>query len=403
MNTQLSPAVHWVGYIDWSVRDFHGYRTERGSTYNAYLVCGEKNALVDTVKDLYAAELLAHVRQHLPLERVDYIVCNHAEPDHSGSMDVVVAACPNATIICNRKCADALKLHFDTSTWRFQIVSDGEKLDLGGRTLQFFDTPMVHWPESMATYVMEDGILISMDAFGQHLAGPWRFDDEAPLDVVMVEAKTYYANIVMPYGRQVEAAMNKLAGLNIKLIAPSHGVIWRTHVQKILTAYRLWMTCRSAPKVLILFASMWHSTRLMAKELAAGALEAEVDVILMDVDTVHDTEIVTEAIDCACLAVGSPTLNQGIMPRMASALTYLRGLRPTGKVSLAFGSYGWAPRGIDELGRYLDEMTMPRVQEPIACRFRPSVEILKRCREAGRQMAQIAREKATAQAEPKHA
>lgn len=394
MNTQLSPAVHWVGHIDWSVRDFHGYRTERGSTYNAYLVSAAKHALVDTVKAPYAADLLAHVRAHVPLEQVAYLICNHAEPDHAGAMAAVVAACANITVVCNRKCADALGLHFDTAGWRFQIVSNGEKLDLGGRTLQFFDTPMVHWPESMATYVVEDQILFSMDAFGQHLAGPWRFDDEASLDVVMVEAKIYYANIVMPYGRPVAAALDKLGGLDLKIIAPSHGIIWRTHVREILGAYQGWMTCRSAAKVLIVYSSMWNSTRAMAQAIAAGALESDIAVMLMDADTVHDTAIVTEAIDCACLAVGSPTLNLGIMPRMASALTYLRGLRPLGKVSVAFGSYGWAPRGIDELERYLDEMRMPRVSPSIACRFRPTMETLEQCRNAGRLLARVAREKA---------
>jgi flavorubredoxin len=396
MKTKLSEAVEWVGFIDWSVRDFHGYRTERGSTYNAYLVKARHNALIDTVKEPYARQLLENVQASVPLERVDYIVCNHAEPDHAGSLAKVVAACPNAEVVCNRKCAEALGLHFDTSIWRFKIVSDGETLNLGGRTLQFFDTPMVHWPESMATYVVEDQILFSMDAFGQHYAGPWRFDDEAPMDVVMVEAKVYYANIVMPYGKQVAATIAKLGALPLKIIAPSHGVIWHGYIPQILAAYKEWMVCQAKPKVVILYASMWNSTRVMAQAIAAGAMESNADVMLMDADTVHDTEVVTEVLDCACLAVGSPTLNQGIMPRMAAALTYLRGLRPIGKTSFAFGSYGWAPRGMDELKRYLEEMHMPPVAEAIACRFRPTAETLEKCREAGRLLARAALAKVAA-------
>ena len=393
MNTKLAETVHWVGFIDWSVRDFHGYRTERGSTYNAYLVKAGRSALIDTVKAPYAADLLAHVAAIVPLDALDYIVCNHAEPDHAGGLAQVVAACPRATVVCNRKCAEALALHFDTAAWRMQIIGEGETLDLGGRTLRFFDTPMVHWPESMATYLVEDRILFSMDAFGQHYAGSWRFDDEAPLDVLMTEAKTYYANIVMPYGRPVAAALAKLGALPIQMIAPSHGVIWRSHIKQILGAYQEWMVCKPARKVMILYASMWNSTRTMAQALAVGALEADVTVCLMDADTVHDTEVVTEALDCACLAVGSPTLNQGIMPRMASALTYLRGLHPTGKSGLAFGSYGWAPRGIDELALYLKSMQVATVSEPIACRFRPDAATLARCREAGRLLARSATEK----------
>jgi len=393
MNTQLSNNVRWVGYVDWSVRDFHGYRTERGSTYNAYLVSGQKHALIDTVKAPYAADLLAHVRALLPLEQLDYIVCNHAEPDHAGGLEQVVKACPNATVVCNKKCAEALRLHFDTSAWKFQIVAEGEKLDLGGRTLQFFDTPMVHWPESMATYLVEEQILFSMDAFGQHYATSGRFDDEEPLDVVMAEAKTYYANIVMPYGRPVAAALAKLGALPLKMIAPSHGVIWRSHIGTIVAAYQDWMVCKSARKVVIVYASMWNSTRVMAQAIASGALESSVDVRLIDLDTVHDTEVVTEALDCACLAIGSPTLNQGIMPRMASALTYLRGLRPTGKTGMAFGSYGWAARGCDELVQYLQAMQVASLCEPITCRFRPDAATLEKCREAGRLLARKAMEK----------
>ncbi len=390
MNTKLSNTVHWVGHVDWSVRDFHGYRTERGSTYNAYLVLGQKRALIDTVKAPYVDDLLEHVRACAPLEQIDYIVCNHAEPDHAGGLELVLAACPNATVVCNKKCAEALRLHFDTSAWKFRIVADGEKLDLGGRTLQFFDTPMVHWPESMATYLVEEQILFSMDAFGQHYAGAWRFDDEASLDVVMAEAKTYYANIVMPYGRPVAAALAKLGTLPLKMIAPSHGVIWRSHIATIVAAYQAWVVCKAARKVVIVYASMWNSTRVMAQTIADGALESNVDVRLIDIDTVHDTEVVTEALDCACLAFGSPTLNQGVMPRMASVLTYLRGLRPTGKTGLAFGSYGWAARGTDELAHYLQAMQVTPLCEPIICKFRPDAATLEKCREAGRLLAKKA-------------
>ncbi|MEI6210481.1 MAG: FprA family A-type flavoprotein [bacterium] len=393
MNTLLSRNVCWVGYVDWSVRDFHGYRTERGSTYNAYLVSGEKHALIDTVKEPHAGELLDHVRAHVPLEQVAYIVCNHAEPDHSGGLAQVLAACPQAAVVCNKKCAEALRLHFDTAGWTFRIVTDGEKLDLGGgRTLQFFDTPMVHWPESMATYLVEEQILFSMDAFGQHYAGPWRFDDEAPLDVVLAEAKTYYANIVMPYGRPVAAALAKLGALPLKLIAPSHGVIWRAHIARIVAEYQKWMVCRATRKVVILYTSMWNSTRVMARAIADGALDSEVDVRLIDLDTVHDTEVVTEVMDCACLAVGSPTLNQGIMPRMAATLTYLRGLKPVGKTGLVFGSYGWAARGSDELVQYLQSMQVTLLGEPMTCKFVPDPAMLQKCREAGRLLAQKAME-----------
>ena len=206
MNTELANNVNWVGYVDWPVRDFHGYQTKRGSSYNAYLVRGaQKTALIDTVKAPYADALLDNVRALCPLEQVDVIVCNHAEPDHSGALPAVVRACPNAVVVCNAKCQDALSRHYDTSAWRFQVVKEGETLDLGGRTLQFFDTVMCHWPESMVTYLVEEEILFSMDCFGQHYATYRRFDDEADMNEVMQEAKTYYANIVLPYAQPVGA------------------------------------------------------------------------------------------------------------------------------------------------------------------------------------------------------
>jgi len=390
MDTKLSTQVFWVGYIDWSVRDFHGYTTSRGSTYNAYLVMGEKVALIDTVKAPYVAAYLENVKAHVPLERVDYIVCNHAEPDHSGGLPATVKACPNATVLCNAKCKDALERHYDVSGWNFQVVKDSETFALGGKTLQFFDTPMVHWPESMVTYLVEDAILFSMDAFGQHYASGFRFDDESDLCEVMQEAKTYYANIVLPYGRPVAATLARLGGLKLSIVAPSHGVIWRSHFAKIVEAYQAWMVCKPAKKVVIAYCSMWNSTKAMADAVAAGAEELPVDVKLIDVNATSDTQVVTEVMDCAAFAAGSATLNMGIMPRLAATLTYLRGLKPVGKHCFAFGSFGWASKGCEEVAQYLQAMQMTPVCAPVTCRFAPDAETLARCRAAGRALAEVA-------------
>jgi flavorubredoxin len=390
MTTELTKGIFWVGYIDWSVRNFHGYVTSRGSTYNAYLITGPKNVLIDTVKEPFAAAYLEHVEEHVPLDKIDYLVCNHAEPDHSGSLPAAMDLLPNATLLCNAKCKDALAHYYDISGWKIQIVKDTEKLDIGGRTLQFFDTPMVHWPESMATYVVEDGLLFSMDAFGQHYASAFRFDDESNLAEVFQEAKTYYANIVLPYGRPVAAALKRLGALKLNIVAPSHGVIWRKHFGDILQRYTEWMVCKPTRKVLVIYCSMWHSTEKMAEAVAAGAEESPVDVKLINVDTVNDTQIVTEAMDCAAMAFGSPTLNQGLMPRMAATLTYLRGLKPAGKASFAFGSYGWAAKGAEEVASYLAAMQTAPVRDTLTVRFAPDAATLDQCREAGRLLAQAA-------------
>ncbi len=390
MDTKLTDGVFWVGFIDWAVRDFHGYTTSRGSTYNAYLVQGEKAALIDTVKAPYVGTYLENIKAHLPLEKIDYIVCNHAEPDHSGGLPATMRACPNATLLCNAKCKDALARHYDVAGWKIQIVKDSETFSLGGKTLQFFDTPMVHWPESMATYVIEEEILFSMDAFGQHYASGFRFDDESDMCEVMQEAKTYYANIVLPYGRPVAATLARLGGLKLKLVAPSHGVIWRSHFAQIVEAYQAWMVCKPVKKVVVAYCSMWGSTRAMAEAVAAGAEELPVDVKLINVDATSDTQIVTEVMDCAAFAAGSATLNMGIMPRMAATLTYLRGLKPVGKRSFAFGSYGWASKGCEEAAQYLQAMQAAPVCDPVNCRFAPDAETLAKCRAAGRALAEAA-------------
>ena len=391
MNTTLAKDIHWVGYVDWPVRDFHGYQTKRGSSYNAYLVRGSaRTALIDTVKAPYAATLLAHIQAHCALEEVDAIVCNHAEPDHSGALPAVVAACPNATVYCNAKCQDALSRHYDTASWKIHVVKEGDALDLGGRTLRFFDTVMCHWPESMVTYLPEEELLFSMDIFGQHYATSRRFDDEADLAEVMQEAKTYYANIVLPYAAPVAAAAKKLLGLRLRMVAPSHGVIWRSHFDKILAAYLDWRASKPTRKVVIFYATMWQSTRLMAEAMAEGANEADVAVKLFDLKAVGDTELITELMDCAAFAVGTPTLNQSLMPRVAAALTYVRGLKPAGKKALAFGSYGWASKGAQEAEGYLRAFGCEILREPIVCRFVPDAATLEACREAGRALAQAA-------------
>ena len=385
MNTTLAENVFWVGHVDWPVRDFHGYKTQRGSSYNAYLVRGaKKTVLVDTVKAPYAEALKRHVAAHCPLDAVDFIVCNHAEPDHSGALPAMVAACPAATVVCNAKCKDALERHYATGGWKWLVVKEGDTLDLGGRTLRFLDTPMCHWPESMATYLPEEGILFSMDIFGQHYATSCRFDDEADMDEVMQEAKTYYANIVLPYARPVEAAAKKLLGLDLRIVAPSHGVIWRTHFQRILQAYLDWRVSKPARKIVVLYSTMWQSTRRMAEAVAEGAGSGGAAVKLLDLSAVGDTEVVTEVMDCAAFAVGTPTLNQGIMPRMAACLTYLRGLKPAGKTAFAFGSYGWASKGAEEADAYLRAMGCTLAATPLTCRFAPTDDVLERCREAGK-------------------
>jgi len=387
MNATLRDNIEWVGYVDWTIRDFHGYNTLRGSTYNAYLVRDDKTAIIDTVKAPFADVQIAAVAELTDLDAVDYIVCNHSEPDHAGGLPAVVAACARAEVVCNKKCREALSLHFDVEGWRFRIVDNGESLSLGSRSLTFVNTPMAHWPESMVTYVAEEKLLFSMDAFGQHYASSNRFDDQEPLEVVMEEAKTYYANILMPYGKPVAAAVEAVGGLDIDIIAPSHGVIWRKDLGTIISAYQDWSVCKPARKVVVIYDTMWNSTEKMARAIYEGAKRDGVEVKLRCVRSSSMTTLATDVLDAAAIAVGSPTLNRTMMPQIGGLLTYLKGLRPVGKVGAAFGSHGWSGEGVRHVESALDEMNVERVAESVSAKFVPRDEPLARCRAMGEQLA----------------
>ncbi len=395
-NTVLKENIFWTGYVDWDVRDFHGYATSRGSTYNSYLVKDNKTALIDSVKAPYSDYLLKSIQSYVQLDKIDYIVCNHAEPDHSGSLPVLMQKCQNAELVCNEKCKNTLSLHYDTKRWKFKIVDESTDLILGENTLKFINTPMAHWPESMATYIPQQKILFSMDAFGQHYASSGRFDYEENLIDVLYEAKKYYANIVMLYGKPVEAVLNKAANLEIEIIAPSHGIIWKDNIADIISAYKKWIYCKPDKKIVIFYDTMWKSTGIMAESIYEGALTNGVEVRKYDLKYTNITDIATEVLDAAAIAVGTPTLNKSLMPKMAEVLTYLKGLAPANKYAIAFGSYGWAKKsGQHDALEYLKQMNCKLVlEEPIQSQFVPTEEVLKKCREAGKMLAEIALEQA---------
>jgi flavorubredoxin len=400
MNTELAKNIDWVGYVDWSVRDFHSFDTARGATYNSYLVCDKKTAVIDAVKAPYVSHLLQHIAEKTELAKVDYVVCNHAEPDHAGGLPEFLKHLPNATLLCNAKCRETLAAYFSTENWKIQVISPNDKISLGNRTLTFVNTPMVHWPESMFTYIPEEQILFSMDAFGQHLATSERFDDEYDLATILSEAKSYYANIVTPYGKQVLRTLEMAAQIPVKIIAPSHGLIWRTNISKIIEAYQNWASGKNVPKILILYDSMWDSTALMANAIYEGALKesekieerikGKIDIQPMHIRRTTLTRIATEMLDASSVAIGTATLNMQPMPQMSAVLTYIRGLKFSCKSGFAFGSYGWAHGGSEQLDRWLEESGWTRLTSPVESKFRPTSEVLEKCREAGKLLAQSA-------------
>ncbi len=384
-NTTLRKNIYWVGYVDWDVRDFHGYHADKGSTYNSYLIKDEKIALIDGVKGLYSSNLLQSINEHTTFDKINYIICNHAEPDHSGAIPALMEVCKNAEVVCNEKCRNFLGMHYNTKNWKFKIVDESSEISLGVYSLNFINTPMAHWPESMATYVKEAKVLFSMDGFGQHYASSGRFDyDENLLDILR-EAKKYYANIVMLYGDPIKNVLTKVSNFDIEVIAPSHGVIWEKHIPEILERYKKWTECRPDPKVLIFFDSMWKSTSLMADAIYKGALHRDVRVRKHDLKSTDLTNIATEILNSASIAVGTPTLNKTMMPKVAEVMTYIKGLSPKNKSGIAFGSYGWAKvGGQQELHNLMVAMNINMLLEaPITCQFVPTKEVLMQCYKAG--------------------
>ncbi len=313
---QLTEGVYWVGAVDWNLRDFHGYTTQRGGTYNAYLIVDEKIALVDTVKHAFADEMLNRIKEIIDPSKIDYVISNHVEVDHSGSLPEIMRDAPDAQIICTEKGKEGL-LKYYRSNWNFRTVKTGDELKLGRRNLFFISAPMLHWPDSMFTYLKEDKILLSNDAFGQHLASSFRFDENSAYerDVVMEEAATYYANILMPFGgiilKKIEG-IQKL-GIEIKTIAPSHGMIW-TNPGKIIEAYLKWAKGMSKQKVLVIYDTMWNSTESMANEILRGISDSGIEVSLHHLRKTEWSEIVREVLEAKAIIIGTPTLNNGMFP-----------------------------------------------------------------------------------------
>ncbi|MCC8107941.1 MAG: FprA family A-type flavoprotein [Planctomycetes bacterium] len=395
MRKNLFPNIDWVGAIDWNVRDFHSYNTDRGATYNAYLIRDSQSALIDCVKGPFFDRYIKQVSELADPASIKYLVVNHGELDHTSGLPMAVKAFPNAALVTNKKCQNTLQRYFNTDGWNWHIVKTGDSLSLGNRTLQFIETPMVHWPDSMFTYVPEDELLFSMDAFGQHVASAARFDDEIDLDIVMDEAKTYYANIVVPHGKFVAKTLEAAAGLSIKMIAPSHGVIWRNHLDAILTAYKAWCGNRVRAKVGVFYDSMWESTGRIAEAITQGADVDGVATIMLHVRHSNLTRIATEFLDTAAFAFGSSTLNNLLMPAASSALVYMRGMNLPGKTGFAFGSYGWAAKGgADQVEAYMKEAGWTINRPVLKCSYLPDAAVLDEAEKAGRELARIALEAA---------
>lgn len=374
---EVKDKIYYVGAVDWNVRSFHGYSTNRGATYNAYLIMDEKITLIDTVKAPFAQELLDRISEIVDPGKIDYVISNHVEMDHSGAIPQVMAAAKNATLITSAPSGlKGLQAHYGTD-FKYQAVKAGETLSLGKRSLTFVSTPMLHWPDNMVTYCPEEKLLFSNDAFGQHYASSKHFDTEVHLPDVFREAEKYYANILMPYGTQAAKALEIVKGLELEMIAPSHGVIWTEHIPDILEKYAYFASADTENRACIVYDSMWHSTEKMALSILEGFTRKGVDARLYDLKGNHISDIMTDILKAEYVAVGSPTLNNQMMPTVASFLCYMKGLAPKKRKAFAFGSYGWGGQSIKLVHEELAAMGCEMILDPVRMNYIPKEEDLR--------------------------
>jgi len=385
---EIAKGIYQVGVRDWNIRDFHGYSTQFGTTYNAFLVLDEKVALIDTVKKEFSDELMDNISKVVDPRKIDYVVSNHTEMDHSGGLvSAMHRIGPEKPVFCSAMGMKNLGRHYPGRLNLKAVENQGE-LSLGRRRLIFLETRMVHWPDSMFTYLPEEKILFSSDGFGQHYAGYEMFDDRIG-DAIMPHAKKYFANILLLYAPLILKLIEKVTEmkLDIRMICPDHGIIWRKEPGKIIEAYLRWARQEAEPKALVIYDTMWHSTEAMAEAIADGIAAQGVQVMPLHLRRWHRSDILTEVLDARAIAVGSPTLNNGLFPTLGDFLTYLKGLKPRNKLGAAFGSYGWSGESVKLIREELEAMKFEMVDPGLAIQYVPDAEGLDRCLALGKKIA----------------
>jgi len=388
--TNVADDIYWVGAIDWSIRDFHGYQTPRGSTYNAYLVLADKVTLIDTVKAPFKQEMLSRVASVVDPGSISYIISNHSEMDHSGCLPEVIEAVQPEKVFASTMGVKALSAHFHLDH-EIVAVKDGETLSLGNRELSFVETRMLHWPDSMMTYLPGENVLFSQDGFGTHLASSERFADEIDEAILEWEAAKYFANILLPLAPLVTKALQKVEklGITIDIAACDHGPIWRgDDVEKIVGLYGKWAAQKPTNKAVVAYDTMWGSTASMARAIAEGLTAGGASVQVMQLRACHRSDIVTEVLDAGALLVGSPNLNNNMFPTVADLLTYLKGLKPQNLIGAAFGSYGWNQAVVKQVAGILTEVKVDLVHEGLTAQYVPDNESLAQCYDLGVRVAE---------------
>ncbi len=391
MVIELIKGVYWVGVVDWAIRKFHGQElsTHRGSSYNSYLITDEKTVLVDTVWDPFQDQLIENIREVVDPAKIDIVVANHAEVDHSGSLPAVMRHAPNATVVVSPRGRESVEGHFH-QPWNYIEVKTGDNINIGKSDMIFVEAPMLHWPDSMFTYLAGKNILMPNDAFGQHYATAFRFNDEVNEEELYEEAIKYYANILTPFSSKVLKKIDEVLSLNlaVDMIAPSHGVIWRKDPLQIVRKYQEWAAQQPEKSAVILYDTMWEGTRKMAEAIGQGLAASNVPYKMFHVAVSDRNDVTTEVFKAKAIIVGSPTFNQGLLPTIMPILEDIKGLRFQNKIGAAFGSYGWSGESVKIIEEHLSNCKIQLVAEGVRSKWQPKLDELERCRELGKQVAQ---------------
>ncbi len=378
MSIQVTDSSYWIGVQDWNLREFHGptFHIPNGTTYNSYLIIDEEITLIDVVEIDFFDIFYSKIKSLIGDKPIHNLVINHSEPDHSGAFLKLLQKYPDINVYCTKKAAEFMDLQYGIDYGKYNIVSTGSKLNIGKNTLEFIEMKMLHWPDSMATYMENEKILFSNDAFGQHIANTKIFDDAHDLDYALYEAKRYYANIIMPMARILAKKLEEITRLNldIDIIAPSHGIIWRKYVKEILESYFDWATWKTKEKVVICYDTTWNNTQIMAQALADGFALANMEVKFYKVSKSDVNEIMTEIVDARAVLIGSSTIYGGMIANIAYLLEELRILKPQEKIGFAFGSNGWAKGAVPRIESTMSEIGFTMFDDGVNTKFLPTEE-----------------------------
>jgi len=389
MKKLIKNNVYWVGKTDWELKYFHGFElsTHKGSSYNSYLVKEDKVALIDTVWKPFAEEFVENLKKEIDLKKIDYIIANHGETDHSGSLPLLLEHIPDTPIYCTANAVKSLKGHYHKD-WNFKVVKTGDKINLGSKELVFVEMTMLHWPDSMACYLTGDNILFSNDAFGQHLASENLFNDLVDKSELYNEAIKYYANILTPFSPMLKRKLEEITSLNLTIdyICTSHGILWRDNPAQIIELYSKWCNDYQENQISIIYDSMWDGTRVLAENIALGLKEADssVNIKLHNTSKSDKNDIITDIFKSKAVLFGSPTVNRGIVNSVAGLLEQTKGLAFKKKKAASFGCYGWSGESVAVLNEGLKKAGFELVDDGLKVLWNPDEASVEKAFEFGK-------------------